>query len=56
MLGMGKSKRRPSWTFKMGEEVIAKRREVKYLGVLIQDNLSPDKYIRHIRLNIQDVV
>ena len=34
VLEMRKSKRRPSWTYKMGE-VIAKQREEKDLGELI---------------------
>ena len=48
VLEMGKGKRRPSWTYKMGEAVIAKRREEKDLGVLIQDNLQSEKQIKQI--------
>ena len=48
VLEMGKSKRRPSWTYKMGKAVIAKRREEKDLGVLIQDNLQPEKHVKQI--------
>ena len=47
VLEMGKSKRRPSWTYNMGE-VIAKRREENDLGVLIQDNLQLDKHMKQI--------
>ena len=38
---------RPSWTYTLGENIsIAK--EEKDLGVVIQDNLSPEKHIwRH---------
>ena len=55
MLEMGKSKRRPSWTYKMGEAVIAKRREEKDLRVLIQDNLSPDRHIKQIYRMLSNV-
>ena len=34
VLEMGKGKRRPSWTYKMGEAVIAKRREEKDLRII----------------------
>ena len=47
VLEMGKSARRPAWNYKMGEEVITKRKE-KDLGVIIQDNLSPEKHINGI--------
>ena len=47
VLEMGKSKRRPSWTYKMGE-VIAKQREEKDLRVLVLDNLSLNKHIKQI--------
>ena len=32
----------------MGEAIIAKRREVKDLWLLIQDNLEPEKHIKQI--------
>ena len=42
VLEFGKSKKRPSWTYKMGEETIIKSREEKDLGIMIQDTLSPE--------------
>ena len=45
---MGKSKRRPAWDYKMGEEVIMKSREEKDLEVIIQDTLTPERHISEI--------
>ena len=33
---------------KMGQEVILKTKEEKYLGVVIQDTLSPEWHINHL--------
>ena len=40
VLEMGKSAMRPSWTYKLGENIISIAKEEKDLGVVIQDNLS----------------
>ena len=37
---LGKSKRRPKWSYKMGQEEIPKTKEEKDLGVVIQDTLT----------------
>ena len=44
VLEIGKSLRRPVWEYKMGEEVIMKRREEKDLGMIIQDTLSSERH------------
>ena len=38
----------PSWTCKLGENIISIAKEEKDLGVVIQDNLSPEKHINRI--------
>ncbi|MPC77704.1 hypothetical protein E2C01_072166 [Portunus trituberculatus] len=43
-----KSKRRLVWNSLMGEEQIMKTKEEIDLGVIIQENLSPDKHISKI--------
>ena len=48
VMEMGKSKRRPSWEYKMGGVTILKSKEEKDLGVMIQDTLSPEKHINRI--------
>ena len=45
---MGKSAMRPSWTYKLRENIISIAKEQKDLGVVIQDNLSPEKHIDKI--------
>ena len=45
---MGKSAIRPSWTYKLGENIISIATEEKDLGIVIQDNLSPEKHIDRI--------
>ena len=42
VMEMGKSQTRPTWEYKMGEEVIMKSREEKDLGVIVQDSLTPE--------------
>ena len=44
----GKGKRRPTGTYKIGMETIAKSEEEKDLGVTILDSLSPEKHINRI--------
>lgn len=44
---MGKSTR-SSRNYKMWEEVIMKRKKEKDLGVIIQDNLSPERHMNEI--------
>ena len=48
VLEMRKSAMRPSWTYKLWENFISIVKEEKDLGVVIQDNLSPDKHINRI--------
>ena len=47
-LEMGSSARRPSTVYTLGHDHIAKATEEKDLGVIIQDNLFPDKHINKI--------
>ena len=39
---------RPSWMYKLGENIILIAKEEKNLGAVIQDNLSPEKHISRI--------
>ena len=39
---------RPSWTYKLGENIISIAKEEKDLGVVTQDNLSLEKHINRI--------
>ena len=48
VLGRGKSAMKPSWTYKLGENIVSIAKEEKDLGVVIQDNLSPEKHIDRI--------
>ena len=45
---MGNNAMRPSWMYKLEENIISIAKEEKDLGVVIQDNLSPDKHINKI--------
>lgn len=45
---MGKSGRRPTWNYKMGEDEIMKSKKEKDLGVVIQDTLQPGQHISEI--------
>ena len=45
---MEKSAMRPSWMHKLGQNIISIVKEEKALGVVIQDNLSPEKYVNTI--------
>ena len=38
---MGKSEMKPTWTYKLGQNIISIEKEEKDLEVEIQDNLSP---------------
>ena len=44
----GKSKKRPSWIYRMGTEPVLKSKDEKDLGVVIQDTLSPERHINGI--------
>ena len=44
VMEIGKSKRRPKWSYKIGQEEILKTKE-KDLGVVIQDTLNPEQHI-----------
>ena len=44
-LEMGKSGMRPSWTYKLGQNIISIWKEDKNLWVVIEDNLSTEKHI-----------
>ena len=48
VLEIGKSDRRPNWQYKMGNGNISKASQEKDLGVIIQDDLSPEKHINKI--------
>ena len=48
LLEMGTSGKRPTWTYKMGNDKISRVNEEKDIGILIQDNLSPEKHIDKI--------
>ena len=48
VMEIGKSKRRPIWEYKMGDKVITKSKEEKDLGVMIQNNLSPEAHIKRV--------
>ena len=45
ILEIGRSKKRPTWNYTMGDKVMEKRKEEKDLGVIIQDTLSPTRHI-----------
>ena len=45
---IGKSKRRPKWSYKIGQEEIPKIKEEKDLGVVIQDTLNPEQHINKL--------
>ena len=48
VMEMGKSCRRPTWRYKMGEVEIKRSEDEKDLGVIIQENLQPEKHINGI--------
>ena len=48
VMEIGKSKRRPSGDYKLGEVIIKKSKEEKDLGVIIQDTLCPERHISNI--------
>ena len=45
---IGKSKRRPKWNYKIGQEKIPKTKQEKDLGVVIQDTLNPEQHMNKI--------
>ena len=45
---IGKSSKRPSWTYKIGNSIITTVDKEKDLGIVMQDNLSPEKHINKI--------
>ena len=48
VMEIGKSKRRPKWNYKVGQEEIPKTKEEKDLGVVIQDTLNPEQHINKL--------
>ena len=48
IMRMGKSKYRPYKEYQLGRETITEVSEEKDLGVIIQNNLSPEKHINRI--------
>ena len=48
VMELGKSKRKPKWNYKMGQEEILKTKEEKDLGVVIQDTVSPECHINQL--------
>ena len=49
VMELGKSKRRPKWNYKMGQEVILKTKAEKDLGMVMQDTLSPERHINPLK-------
>ena len=48
VMRMGRSKCRPSKDYQLGREKITEVSEEKDLGVIVQNNLSPEKHINRI--------
>ena len=48
VMEIGKSSKRPSWIYKMGNSIITTVDQEKDLGIVMQDNLSPEKHINKI--------
>ena len=48
VLEMGKSKYRPSWDYRIGNNYISKTNKEKDLGIIVTDNLSPEEHINKI--------
>lgn len=48
VMEFGKSKKRITWEYKMGNDVIKRTTSEKDLGVTISNNLSPEKHINKI--------
>lgn len=48
VLEMGRSENRPNWEYRMGNNIISKAEKEKDLGVIIQNNLSPEKHINKL--------
>ncbi len=48
VMEVGKSAMRPKWTYRLGNNIISSGTEEKALEVVIQGNLSPEKYISRI--------
>ena len=42
---MGKSGMRPTWTCKLEQNIISIEQDEKDLGVVVEDNLSPEEHI-----------
>ena len=42
---MGKNATRPSWTYRLGDNIILVAKEEKDMRVVMQYNLSPEKHI-----------
>ncbi len=48
VMELGKSEKRPSWTYKMGNEETTKVHEEKDLGVILQDSQQSEKHVGKI--------
>ena len=48
VMEIGRSKNRPTWEYKMGEEVIMKSKEERDSGVMVQDTLTPERHINMV--------
>ena len=48
MLEIGESEKRPRWKYRVRAEQIDKVKKERDLGVIIQDNLSPEKHVNMI--------
>ena len=55
VMELGKSKRRPKWSYKMGQEEILTTKEEKDLRVVIQDTQSRTAYKSTNWINIQNI-
>lgn len=50
VMEVGKGARRPTWNYKLGNNAIGKVNEEKDVGMVIQDNISTEKYIKKTRV------
>lgn len=48
VIEMGTSKNRPHWQYKLGDDIIEKSKKEKDLGIIINEDLSPESHINKI--------
>ena len=51
---MGKQYTRPSWNYKMGNNITEQMEKDKELGVIIQNNLFPEKHKQNYKLLLSE--